>query len=123
MKYIDPDIVLLKLALSLFAFSENTYSYSPNISTDLTNSLIILEIQNKYAEITWKYLLYKYGYHQAVKRFLKLTIWLEAMNIIISHAQSLSLYVNDINSLVEQTELTLILDDVDQILETNKTSI
>ena len=56
MKFIDPDIILVKLALSLFAFSESTYSYFPNVSSDLTNSLIIAEIQNKYAEVTWKYL-------------------------------------------------------------------
>jgi len=122
MKFIDPDIVLIKLALSLFAFSENTYSYSPNISTNLTNSITILEIQNKYAEITWRYLLYRYGHYQAVKRFLNIISWLKATNILLFHVQSLVLHVNDVNSLVEQTELTLILDDVDQLFETNKSS-
>jgi hypothetical protein len=120
MKFIDPDIILVKLALSLFAFSESTYSYFPNISPDLTNPLIILAIQNKYAEITWKYLLYRYGHYQAVKKFLNIISWLEAINIFLFHAQSLTLYVNDVNSLVEQTELILILDDVDQLLETNQ---
>jgi len=120
MKFIDPDIVLVKLGLSLFAVAENTYSYSPNISTDLTNPINILKIQNKYAELTWKYLLYRYGHYQAVKRFINLISWLEAATIYMFHIQSLTLHVNDVNSLVEKTELTLILDDADQIIETNK---
>jgi len=123
MKFIDPDIVLIKLAISLFAFSENTYSYSSSISDNLTNPITILEIQNKYAELTWKYLLYKYGHYQAVKRFLNITIWLEAITIFMFHAQTLTQHVNDVNSLVEQTELTLILDDADQIRETNDSSM
>ncbi|CAF3623845.1 unnamed protein product [Rotaria sp. Silwood1] len=119
MKFIDLDIVLIKLALSLFAFSGNTCSYSPNISTELTDPIIILEIQNKYAEITWKYLLYRYGHYQAVQRFLNIISWLEALTIFVFHTQNLTTYINEIDLLAEQTELTLILDDIDQILPTN----
>jgi len=79
----DLNIVLMKLAISMFALSEITY--------------------------TWKYLLYKYGHHQAVKRFLNLILWFDTP---ITH-------VNDVDSLIEQTELTLILDDIDQIIERN----
>jgi hypothetical protein len=119
-KFIDPDIVLVKFAISLFAFSENTsFDYS-NTSKELTNSINILEIQKKYAELTWKYLLYRYGHSDAVKRFLNLTLWLSSMNILASHAQSLAVHVNDIDSIVEQTEVTLVLVDVDEISETNQ---
>jgi hypothetical protein len=55
-----------------------------------------------------------------VKRFLNLTLWLASMNILAVHAQSLVIHLNDIDSIVEQTELTLILDDTDEILETNQ---
>jgi len=116
-RFIDPDIVLIKLAFALFAFSENTYLYTSNISEVLTNPINILEIQNKYAEITWKYLLYRYGHYQAVKRFLNLIIWIQASTIFMSHIQTLTLHVNDVNALAERIELTLILDDVDQMLE------
>jgi len=118
-KFIDSDVALAKLAISLFAFSENTCCYYSNISQDLTNSINIFNIQNKYAEITWKYLLYKYGHYDAVKRFLNLTLWLASMNILSSHAQSLAIHITDIDSIIEQTEMTLILDDVDQIIEKN----
>lgn len=120
MKFIDPDVILIKLSLSLFALSETTFLYSPNISMDLTNSINILKIQNKYAEIIWKYLFYRYGHEQAVKRFLNLICWRQAINIFIFHAQNLTLHVHDVNSIVEQTELKLILDDADQILQMNK---
>ncbi|CAF4065846.1 unnamed protein product [Rotaria sp. Silwood2] len=119
-KFIDPDIVLTKLSISLFAFSENTCYYYSNVSNDLTNPINILEIQNKYAEITWKYLLYKYGYYNAVKRYLNITLWLASMSILTFHAQTLMVHINDIYSIIEQTELALILDDVDQIIETNQ---
>jgi hypothetical protein len=119
MKIIDPDIILTKLALSLFAVSENACSYSPNVSIEFTNPIDIFQIQSKYAEITWKYLLYKYGHYQAVKRFLNLTSWLVAITVFIYHAQSLTIHVNDVYSLVEQTELSLILEGVDQIVEKN----
>ena len=117
LKFVDPDIIFIKLAISIFALSETTYSYSPDISTDLTNPLLILEIQNRYVEITWKYLLYRYGHYQAVKRFLNLTLWFNALILFMYHSQNLTKHTNDINSLIEQTEITLILDDVDQLLK------
>ena len=119
MKFIDPDIVVCKLALALFAVTENSYAYSPNFSTNFTNYLVISEIQNKYAEVTWKYLLYKYGHYQAVKRFLNLINWLGANTVVLSHVQTIALHVSDVNSIAERTELTLLLDDLDQVLETN----
>jgi hypothetical protein len=117
MKFMDSDMIIIKLALSLFAFSEITFSY---ISTNLTNSLNILKIQNQYAEITWKYLLYKYGHYQAVQRFLNLICWLEVTVRYIPYVQNISLHVNDVNLLVEEIELKLLLDDVDRIIEVDE---
>lgn len=116
-KFIDSDIVLVKLAMSLFAFSENTCCYYSNAENDLTNPINIFEVQNKYAEVTWKYLLYRYTHEEAVKRFLNLTLWLGSMNVLASHAQNLPVHLNDIGSIVELAEMTLILDDVDQIMK------
>ncbi|CAF3571613.1 unnamed protein product [Rotaria sp. Silwood1] len=86
----------------------------------LTNSINILKIQNKYVEVTWKYLLYKHGYYDAVKRYLNIILWLTSMSILTFHAQTLKAHINDVYSIIEQTELTLILDDVDQIIETKQ---
>ncbi|CAF0955478.1 unnamed protein product [Rotaria sordida] len=84
---------------------------------DLTNPINILEIQNKCAEVTWKYPLYKYGHYDAVKRYFNITLWLISMSILTFHAQTLKAHINDLYSIIEQTELALILDDVDQIIE------
>jgi hypothetical protein len=119
-KFIDSDIVLIKLAISLFAFSENTCCYYSNISKDLTNPINIIAIQNKYAEVTWKYLLYRYNHDEAVRRFLNLTLWLTSINILSAHAQSLAVHVNDIDSIVDDVEMILILDDVDEMIERDK---
>ncbi|CAF4477776.1 unnamed protein product [Rotaria socialis] len=91
-----------------------------DIVLDLTNPIHILEIQNKYAEVAWKYLLYRYCYRESVKRFLNLIIWLTSINILLAHARTLVLHVNDIDCVIEQTELTFILDDVDEIVERNE---
>ncbi|CAF4496145.1 unnamed protein product, partial [Rotaria sp. Silwood2] len=36
------------------------------------------------------------------------------------HGQFVATHVNDLDSIIEQTELTLILDDVEEIIETNQ---
>ncbi|CAF1338456.1 unnamed protein product, partial [Rotaria sordida] len=73
----------------------------------------------KYAEVIWKYLLYKYGHYDAVKRYLNIILWLISMSMLTFHAQTLKPHINDLHSIIEQTELTLILDDVEPIIEIN----
>ncbi|CAF1054583.1 unnamed protein product [Adineta steineri] len=118
MKFINPDIIIFKLALSLFALSNTNYLYSPNISIDSTDSSTIFHIQNKYAEVTWKYLNYRYGWYEAVKHFHNIIYWLVALTTSIIHVQTFDTHVDNIDSLVELTELTLILDDVEEIIDT-----
>ncbi|CAF1026403.1 unnamed protein product [Adineta steineri] len=118
MKFINPDIVIFKLALSLFAFSKTNYLYYPNISIDSTNSSTLFHIQNKYAEVTWKYLNYRYGWYEAVKHFHNIIYCLMAFTMLMVPVQTFSTHVDNVDSLVELTELTLILDDVEEIFET-----
>ncbi|CAF2908293.1 unnamed protein product [Rotaria sp. Silwood2] len=110
-------IVLFKLAVSLFAFSSNARALHGDISIEFDNINQILEIQNKYAELTWKYLSYKYGYCQAIRRFINLIQWFLSISTFMSYAHNAPTYVNDIESLIEETELMLILDDVDDIAQ------
>ncbi|CAF1453109.1 unnamed protein product [Adineta steineri] len=118
MKFINPDIIIFKLALSLFALSKTTYVYSPDISIDSTDSSTIFHIQNKYAEVTWKYLNYRYGWYEAVKHFHSIIYWLMALTMLMCDVQTFSRHVDSIDSLVELTELTFILDDVEKIIDT-----
>ena len=114
-KFIDTDLVLIKLALSLFAVSESTSFYSPSSSssTMFTDTRAILRIQNKYAEVTWKYLLHRHGYCQAVKTFLNVTRWFLAISACMFHIQTLVKHNNDLDSLVENTELALLMVGID----------
>ncbi|CAF0853164.1 unnamed protein product [Adineta steineri] len=118
MKFVNLDIVIFKLALSLFSLSKTTYLYSPNIPIDSTNSSTLFHIQNKYVEVTWKYLNFRYGWYRAVKHFHNIIHWLVALTTTIIYAQTVSTHVDDVDSIVELTELTLILDDVEEIIET-----
>ncbi|CAF1500675.1 unnamed protein product [Adineta ricciae] len=118
-KYIDQDLTVNKMAIALFAVSEDSCSYSTKISTNFPISSVIIHIQHRYVEVIWKYLIVKYGYSGAVKRFLNLTLWILAMKILTSHAETVLTHVDHIDSLVEQIELKFILDDIEHILETN----
>ncbi|CAF1334081.1 unnamed protein product [Rotaria sordida] len=117
-KFVDTDIALAKMAGLLLVFSNNTCIFSSTTPLDHVNASVMLQVQNKYAEVTWKYLLYRYGYYHAVQRFMYLIQFLLTLTQTISHLQSIRSHVNDIESIVENTELALILDDIDQINET-----
>ncbi|CAF1381781.1 unnamed protein product [Adineta ricciae] len=110
---IGSDVVLAKLAFSLFACGEDVHSYFPSITTVFPSTNQVFEIQNTYVEIVWKYLLYRYGYDQSVKKFLKLTSWLLALIVFLIHVQTLETHLDEVNSLVERTEIELILNDID----------
>ncbi|UJR20451.1 hypothetical protein I4U23_023580 [Adineta vaga] len=115
MKYIDSDIVVVKLAISLFALTQHSSIHTFNISINSIDTITMLNIQNTYTEVTWKYLIYRYGCLEAMKRFLNLSLWLRSITMLTHHARTLAPHINDIDSLVEQTELKLLLDDIDQI--------
>ncbi|CAF0926295.1 unnamed protein product [Rotaria sordida] len=113
MKHINPDVALMKLALSLFAFSDSVLIFSPYVTIKSNNSSLIFHIQNTYAEVTWKYLVYKYGYYQAIIRFNNLIQCLLAAIDTVSRSQNVQIHTNDMESLLEQTEISLVLVDID----------
>ncbi len=84
------------------------------------NTLEIFRIQNTYVEVLWKYLVYKYGYYESVQRFMKLIQYLLAGTVAVFESQSIEKHVNDIELLVEQTELALVIDDIERIEENKK---
>lgn len=109
MKFIDPDVIIVRLALSLIAFSNHSALFSSNLIINPINTNLIFQTQNGYAEVTWKYLLYKYDHYQAVIRFNRLIKCLLATMNTISESQNIETHVNDMDSLVEQTEIACIL--------------
>jgi hypothetical protein len=117
LKFIDPDIIIAKLILSLFAFSNHVSIFSSHMTIKPFNTLAIFQIQNRYAEVTWKYLIYQYGYDQSIQRFNNLIQCLLAATMTVFDAQNNENHVNEITPLVEQTELLLVLDDIERIDE------
>ncbi|CAF1118480.1 unnamed protein product [Rotaria sp. Silwood1] len=115
LKYLDSDIVIIKLALSLFTFSNNITIFSSITTINSINTLDILHIQNTYAEVTWKYILYKYGFYQSIQRFMNLIQCLLAATNALYKAHDIEKHENDIELLVENIELELLLDDIEHI--------
>ena len=115
--FAEPNIIICKISLALFVFPPNARIFHRNLRAEYTNIKGILHIHNTYAEITWKYLIYRYGYDKSIKQYLHIIEWFLALTAFIQCAHHADIHVNDVDSLVEQTEIALILDDVDKIVE------
>ncbi|CAF4042917.1 unnamed protein product [Rotaria sp. Silwood1] len=107
---LDPDNTFIKLILAIVAFSTINYIvYRKNIEIDLTNNKVMLPFQDMYTDLAWRYLLYKYGHHEAVKRFSNLTRCLFAVTGAIAEAHESQKFTEMIDSIIEQTEQTFLL--------------
>ncbi|CAF3954813.1 unnamed protein product [Rotaria sp. Silwood1] len=60
---LDMDMIIMKLFLAILSFSTfNSTTYSNISPMNFSNHQHLLDIQNKYIELTWRYLLYKYNF-------------------------------------------------------------
>ena len=107
-KFAEPDMILCKLCIPLFTLSTNTRIFSRNIDGEYRNISQILSIQDKYSELLWKYLLCRYNYREAIKKYIRIIQWFLMLPTFMQYAYNVDRYVNDVESLVEQMELTLI---------------
>ncbi len=103
---LDQDINLVKLTLSLFAFSTNSCTlFNENMTSRyITDNQALLRIQNMYAELIWKYLLYKYTFNQAVVRFSQLVKCIIAALSVKTHLQAVTHHTDVIDSLIQKIE-------------------
>jgi hypothetical protein len=73
---LDLDSTLVKLMLVIHAFSASCLIVdaprSKQNDTLLLGTFRLLGSQNVYAELVWKYMIYRYGYREAVNRFASL---------------------------------------------------
>jgi hypothetical protein len=70
---IDDDVTLVKLMLVTLTFSSNCFTITER-NNETNDSLLygtfrLFGSQNVYAEVLWRYMLYKYGFWEAVRRF------------------------------------------------------
>ena len=118
-QFTEPDMILCKLSMNLFALLTNTRMLCRNVEREYQNVKQILSIQDKYAEVIWKYLLYKYGYDDSIKRYVHMIKWFLTLTEFMQYVYSVDAHVKDVESLIEETEMALILDDVDKITESD----
>jgi len=105
------DIPFLKLALAIISFSSFDYTIYENIPTEnLTNIKTILQIQDIYIELAWRYLVYVYDDKQATICFSNLIRCILTVigNIIL--LQDEKVFTDMMNVVVQRTEHSFNLD-------------
>ncbi|CAF3405020.1 unnamed protein product [Rotaria sp. Silwood2] len=109
---LDFDIVIMKLFLAIVSFSTINYTvYSGTPPVNLSNTKQILHIQDTYVDLTWRYILYKFNYEQAVKTFSDFIRCLFGIHDDIVTGHEVQWFSNAIDSLVQKTEETILHDD------------
>jgi hypothetical protein len=103
---LDQDVNLVKLTLALFAFctSNCTFFNENNSLIYIKNYRAVLHIQNVYAELIWKYLLYKYTFDHAIRRFTHLVKCLITSVTVKTYLQNVQQHTNSVDSLVKKIE-------------------
>jgi hypothetical protein len=108
----DSDATFVKLILTIVAFSTIRYTnYFDTDSNDLIDIKTVIRIQDTYIELAWGYMIYKYSYEQAVIRFCHLIKNLFKINFTVVEADRIQEYKNMIDTVVEQTEQRLKLNN------------
>jgi hypothetical protein len=108
--HLDPDDTFVKLTLAILSFSTTNYTIYSNFNpTNLTNIKTILSIENMYIELAWRYVLYKYGHHQAVRSFSNLIRCLFFLNNALVEAHESQHFNEMIDTVIQKTKQTLSL--------------
>ncbi|CAF1030239.1 unnamed protein product [Rotaria sordida] len=109
---LDVDIIAMKLFLAILSVSTVNYTVYSNIHpVNLSNIKQILDIQDRYIELAWRYLCYKYNHKETVKyfsNFIRLFITLTE-GIVIS--QDVQWFTDAIDSVVQRTKQAVSIDD------------
>ena len=99
----DMDMITMKLFLAILSFSP--CHYYTIIHSNLSNISYIVKIQDKYTELIWRYLLYKYNFQRAVRIFSEfIQIVFNIYQLIIQVYDDLQWYGETIDHLIEQIE-------------------
>lgn len=116
---LDPDSTLIKLILIVFAFSSNCFlgNKHNNLERDglLNGTFRLLGSQNVYLELLWKYMIYRYGYNQAVLRFSQLIQrYLCVLKNLATIYENNEVHRNMIDGIIERTKQSLTINENEQ---------
>jgi len=106
---------LIKIMISILAFSSNCSIVLPDHTFNLTNasttnSILIIRIQDIFIVILWKYLVYQYGFIEAVRRLDNLVKYHLALLNRINEVNSKQ-HVKMVDFIIEKTAHALTLND------------
>ena len=105
---LDRDVVFVKLIMALLIFS--TFDCSTDRAgdqqSDPIDSRSIVDLQNRYVELTWRYLVHRYDDQQAVRCFSNLLRVLFTMQSSLASIED-EQYSRMIDHLVQQTQTLL----------------
>jgi hypothetical protein len=109
---LDFDSTFVKLVLALLSFSTFHYVYyTSNTPGNLENIKIVSRIHDMYAEIIWRYLVYKYDYERAVICLCNFIRCLFSLNESVIDAVEGKQYTDMINLIIKRTKEALTLID------------
>lgn len=107
---LNSDETFIKLILAIISFSTINYTvYTDNQLVNLIDIKKILSIQDMYTDLTWRYLIYRYNYIEAVRHFSNLIRCLFLVNAAIVQAHDSKQYAKIIDTIIEDTEQILSL--------------
>ncbi len=77
----------------------------------LPNTKRLLEIQNIYVEMMFKYMIYRYGYDEATSRFASIIKHLLDQSVCTIHAGEVQAHAELVQTIVDDSERLLTLND------------
>ncbi|UJR20012.1 hypothetical protein I4U23_023146 [Adineta vaga] len=98
------DNVVMKLCLAIMSFSTDS-------SKTFSNMKKILTIQDKYIELTWRYLIFIYKLEWTVKCFSDIIRFLFTIHAGIVRSKQVEWYRDTVDSVTQQTKETLTLSE------------
>ena len=101
----DDDTVFVKLILAVLAFSTARHTvYDENAPGGLIDLKRILQIQDSYTDLAWRYMIYRYDRAQAVRRFSHLVRYLLRVNSAMAEMDSCAKHNETVGRVWELTE-------------------
>ena len=110
---LDFDMTVMKLFLAVLSFSTTSCTvYSNTPARSFSNSKQILDIQNSYVDLLWRYLVYQHNHEHAVRCFSDLNRCIFAVNeCVVWSILDVQWFTDTVDSIIEETEQSLNLTD------------
>ncbi|CAF3994348.1 unnamed protein product, partial [Adineta steineri] len=112
LKRIDSNSISMKLMLFIIVFSSNCSIIIFNNQQNLKNkstSIELVQIQNIFVTLLWKYLIYQYGYTEPIRRYCSLIKFVLDILYETEKLTNNEIYHKILNTFIIQTENLLIL--------------